>query len=73
MSYEGVWRAKGIAEEAATMDELIQRLEEEAEQLREMKAAGVKLSRPVEDDYAFLTTEDAKVAKRYGFGLEEEV
>ncbi len=71
MRYTGTWRAKGLADGAESIDQLIQGVEDELFQLRAMRIDGVGLAAPVEDDYATLTTDDPKVAERYGFGLEE--
>lgn len=69
--YTTVWRAKGIADEAKTLDEMIERMEEELATLRRYRENGVKLSAPVEDDYAFLATTNVAFAVEEGFDEEE--
>lgn len=56
MKYQGTWRAKGIADGAETLDEIIERLETEVKGLRELSSYGVRLASPVEDDYGPLET-----------------
>jgi hypothetical protein len=73
--FEATWRAKWLADGSKTIDEMVKALEAEAAHLRELAAAGVELADVVEDDYAFLTTDDSDVATKYGFepaGNEEE-
>jgi dsDNA-specific endonuclease/ATPase MutS2 len=65
--YERTWRAKGLADGCENLDEIIEALETEAAELKQMRQEGVVLSGPVEDDYATLTTEDDEVAARQGF------
>lgn len=43
-----------------------------ANELQEMHKAGVKLTGEVEDDYAFLETENGEVAKKFGMHEEPE-
>jgi hypothetical protein len=66
-TYECTWRAKWLADGAETVQQMAAALEAEASHLREMAAAGIELVDVVEDDYAFLTTNDPEVAVRYGF------
>lgn len=69
--YTGAWRAKGIADEAQSIDEMIKKLEEEVALLKRYRDNGVTLSAPVEDDFAFLTTTNVAFAVKEGFDLEE--
>ena len=68
--YTGIWRAKGIVDEAKTLDEMIEKLEEEAALLKRYRENGVKLTAPVEDDYAFLSTTNVAFAVEEGFDEE---
>lgn len=61
------WRATSLADDAESLDEIIGRLEAEATELRRLRDMGVVLTRPVEDDYAFLGTNDVGVASSEGF------
>lgn len=72
MRHEGTWRAKGVADGAESMDELVVRLREEAEMVEAMRDAGVRLAGPVEDDYAPLATDSDEAARKYGIGQELE-
>jgi hypothetical protein len=71
-SYEMLWRNKWLTSEAKTIDEMIESLRAAADQLDEMRKAGVILddSREMADDYATLLTTDSNVAGK--FGMEEE-
>ncbi len=69
--YTAVWSAKGLADEARTLDEIIEKLLEEAETLKRWRKNGVKLSAPVEYDSAFLETTNVALAAEEGFDLEE--
>ncbi len=73
-TYEYLWRAKWTADGAETLDDMASMLEDAAKGLREMAETGkVWLAQPVQDDYAFILTEDAETAKRFGFNeLEDE-
>ncbi len=70
--YEALWRNKWLTSEAKTIDEMIESLRAAADQLDEMRKAGVSLedNGGVGDDYATLVTTDPEVAKK--FGMEEE-
>jgi hypothetical protein len=70
--YEMLWRNKWLTAEAKTIDEMIASLRAAADQLAEMRQAGVTLDDGTgqSDDYATLVTTDPEVAQR--FGMEEE-
>jgi Uncharacterised nucleotidyltransferase len=70
--YERLWRNKWLTSEAKTIDDMIASLRAAADQLAEMRAAGVTLEDGggPGDDYATLVTTDPDVATR--FGMEEE-
>ena len=68
-SFERTWRNKYLTDHATTIDDMIQSLQEAADELCALKAAGVTLVNDgaAEDDQAALMTDNAKVAKRFGF------
>ncbi len=68
-NYEMIWRNKYLTAEAETLDDMITSLQDVADRLREMQAAGVVLNEWSEtaDDYAVLVTTDPAVAERFGF------
>ena len=70
--YVTLWRNKWLTSEAKTIDDRIAALRAAAEELDEMRNAGVTLADDGEagDDYITLVTTDPEVAKR--FGMEEE-
>jgi hypothetical protein len=70
-TYSTIWRAKGLTDDAETLDDMIAALEAAIAELRTLRDAGVRLASSVEDDYAYLMTTDPGVAERYGF--EEDV
>ena len=75
--YETIWRAKGIADGAQTVDHIIGALLEAVEGLRAMQEDGIELSGEVQDDYAFLRTTDPAIAEKHGlqetdFGEDED-
>ena len=64
--YEMLWRNKFLCMDTTTFDEFVQRLEEAVTELKEMRAAGVKLEEDgIGDDYARFTTTDPEIAKRF--------
>lgn len=70
--YVLIWRNKFLTTEATSIGEMAKILREASENLEAMEKAGVTLEDGgVEDDYAFLVTEDAKVAKNFGMEREE--
>jgi len=70
--YETLWRNKWLTSEAKTIDDMIASLRAAADDLDEMRKAGVTLedNGGVGDDYATLVTTDPEVAKK--FRMEEE-
>jgi hypothetical protein len=76
--YELIWRNKFLTVDAKSLDDMAGMLEQAAGELRRMQAAGVSLSPDgrVEDDYAWLLTDDPAVAEEFGFdavlGEEDE-
>jgi hypothetical protein len=84
MRYDVIMRGKWIwdghqdadgeaaAPPAATVAEMIECLEGRIADLRELQDAGVVLASPVQDDYAFLVTENPAVAERFGFAPVDE-
>lgn len=69
MTYETIFRCKWLGDGAKTVAEIADHLREAARELDEMAEAGIALRAEMQDDYAFLETEDAEVAER--FGLEQ--
>jgi hypothetical protein len=66
--YELLWRNKFLTLEARTLDDMARLLEEAAAELRQMQAAGVRLSpNGIADDYAMLRTDNPAVAAEFGF------
>jgi hypothetical protein len=70
--YERGWRGHGIADGAATLDDLVGRLEAAASTLRVLRDHGVWLEAPVVRDYGLLVTGDPGVAERCGLFLVED-
>jgi len=73
VQYQTLWRNKYLTQDAKTIEDMIVALREAADQLEEMKKAGVVLvsdAGGMADDYANLATTDPEVARR--FGMEEE-
>ena len=72
--YDSLWRNKWLTAGAKTMDDMIDALQEAADLLRAMKAAGVVLrdDGAIADDYARLVTNDPGVAKTFGFEEVED-
>ncbi len=71
-TYSAPWRARGIADGAVTIDEMIGALLAAAEELRAMRDDGVRLADGVEDDYGRLETDNLWVAEKYGLQEDEE-
>jgi hypothetical protein len=71
--YETIWRAKGTVDGATTVGEMVEKLVEAGQYLLELEAAGVTVDHEVTDDYAYLVTDDAAVAERFGFTRCEDV
>jgi hypothetical protein len=64
--YEMVWRAKWIADDSETLLEAAQKLRAAADELEEWHKAGIVMKMKMVDDYAWLETFDATVAKKFG-------
>lgn len=62
--YELTWRGKCMFDGCKTLTEMVQRCDSAKEGIQKYIAEGIALEHPVEDDYAFLVTADAKTAKR---------
>jgi hypothetical protein len=54
-------RAKWSMDNAKTIDEAIEKLQEYIEYLRSLKSDGWELNDPIEDDYGFLYKKDPEV------------
>jgi hypothetical protein len=68
MEYEYLWRNKFLATGTKSFNEFIAALENAVKQLKAMKKDGVQFHVDgVADDYARFTTNDSKIAKKYGF------
>jgi hypothetical protein len=72
--YELLWRNKWLTSEAQSIDDMIAKLREAANELEAMKQDGVVLNPEggTFDDYASLITTDEKVAEKYGMQPEDE-
>ena len=71
-TYSTIWRGKGLADDAETIDEVIAALEAAIADLRAMRDAGIQLAGPIQDDYAYLVTTDPDVAEAYGLQEDED-
>lgn len=70
-TYSTIWRNKWLTAEATSFDEMIKIYRETANYFEQLKRAGIELDMTAaEDDYIFLRTSDAQLAKE--FGLEED-
>ncbi len=69
--YESIWRNKFLTIDATTLDEMIAGLQGAVYELTAMRDAGIVLETN-SDDYAFLTTTDAELAKKFGFEEKED-
>ena len=65
--FTGIMRGKFVYDGAKSIDDMVDSLVDEINLLRKMKAAGISLREEVEDDYAFLTTNDPEVAREFCF------
>ena len=70
--YMTIWRAKWTCDGSDTPLEMAEKLEEQAQYLRALHADGIKLREPMTDDYAFLETEDAAIAEKWGIPEDED-
>lgn len=71
ITYTGIVRGKFLFDGDTTIEGMIDSLLEQLGDLKAMKEAGIRLSDEVDDDHAFLTTDDPEVAKRFGFTILE--
>lgn len=66
--YEYTIALKGIAEGAATFDEVVERLSDVVEEVKKISSTGkVDLVDEVAEGYINMTTEDRAVAEEFGF------
>jgi len=66
--YSTLWRNKYLCTKATTFDEFIGCLEAAVQELKDMKAAKIKIDLGgVENDYVHFSTRDPELAKRFGF------
>lgn len=65
-TYTGHMQGKFIYDGSKTLDDMMNSLLEDLQMLKEMKEAGVQLVSEVDNDFAFLMTDDPAVAKRFG-------
>ena len=72
--YIALWRNKWLTAEAKSLEDMIAALQTAADTLREMLADGVTLDPAggASDDYAYLTTTDPVIAKKYDMHDERE-
>ena len=71
-TYSTTVRGQWLYDGCTTIDQMVDRLVEEADALRTMRDAGVTLADVVEDDYAMLITTDPEVAANTGLQRDEE-
>jgi len=65
MTYTAIIRGKWLMDGAKTLSAAAAKLEEFANFLRDMEAAGLQLDGEIEDDYGVLYTGDAGLAERF--------
>jgi hypothetical protein len=70
--YELTIRAKWMFDDCETIDQMIERLDQQKEYLGRLKAKGIEPRSPVKDDYAFFETEDPAIAEEFGFQEEPD-
>src|SRR5262249_13164683 len=72
--YTTTWRNKWLTANAESIEDMIASLRAAADELEEMRKAGVYLddNGSVADDYALLVTHDHTVAKRFGMDTEPD-
>lgn len=72
MRYTTTWRNKWLTADAKSIPEMADMLESASKLLREMHDAGIKLENDdIQDDYAYLVTEDPDVAEKFDLHLDE--
>jgi hypothetical protein len=72
MRYESIFRCKWLGDGSETLSEIAEKLEQEIVLLKQMEADGIVMEATMEDDYAFLVTENEEIAKKYSFYECEE-
>jgi hypothetical protein len=72
--FELLWRNKWLTTDAKSLDDMIAKLREAADQLEAMKGEGVVLDPEggTSEDHALLVTTDESVAEKFGMQPEEE-
>lgn len=63
--YELMFRGKGYFDDADTITDIMQGLTRWITRFNQQRADGITLIGPVEDDYGFLVTDNAEVAKKW--------
>lgn len=72
--YELVWRNKWLTADAKTIQEMADMLEIASRGLAQMAEAGIELENPEpSDDYAWLVTNDKKIADEYQMQDRKEI
>lgn len=69
--YETLFRGKGWFDGCTSVTEMITRVEAARDNLLSYLKDGVVLAGEIEDDYAFLLTDDKKVAKKHKMDKQE--
>lgn len=72
MRYETIVRGKWMFDGCKDLSEMVDACLDMANELASMKKAGIKLVGEVGDDYAFLETENEKVAKEFGMNEADD-
>jgi hypothetical protein len=67
MTYELCLRGKGIFDDREDIDGILEALKEHTEYFEALKAKGVTLRQPTDQDYVFLLTDDPEVAEEFDF------
>lgn len=70
--YKTIFRCKWLGDESKTLEEIAERLEAAAHDLRTMHADGIVLEDQMQDDYAFLMTTNKEVAEKHGLQEMED-
>lgn len=71
-TYDTLIRAKGMFDGCETLEQMAQRADDIAKELREMHAAGITLRDTVTDDYAFCETDNKEVAEKFKMDESED-
>ncbi len=70
--YEEVFRGKGLFDGCSSIAAMLARVEAARDNLLAYQKDGVVLAGEIEDDYAFLLTDDKKVAKKHKMNKQED-